>query len=81
MTCVVKGCGNYSAKTRKTEQSYIKYFTFPKDVESAEQWRKACGKNIVNFQSGKVYYLSIYSCIYYYRADSFLTFQTSIYGS
>lgn len=59
MTCTVKGCGNYLAKTRKIGKSNIKYFTFPKDHEIAEQWRKACGKD-VNVQTGKFCYLFIY---------------------
>ena len=55
MTCIVKGCGNYLKKHKKTEGSKIKYFTFPKQIEIAEQWRKACGKDNVNVQSGKLY--------------------------
>lgn len=53
MTCIVKGCGNYLAKTKKTAESKIKYFTFPKNPEIAEQWRKACGKDDVNIKNGK----------------------------
>lgn len=54
MTCVVKGCGNYSSKTKKTAGSKIKYFTFPKNPEIAEEWHKACGKD-VNFQTGNLF--------------------------
>ncbi|KYN26732.1 hypothetical protein ALC57_03899 [Trachymyrmex cornetzi] len=41
-------------KTKKIEGSKIKYFTFPKQSEIAEQWRKACGKDNVNVQNGKI---------------------------
>jgi len=34
MTCNVRGCGNYLAKTKKTN-SAVKYFSFPKDPEIA----------------------------------------------
>ncbi|XP_024884500.1 uncharacterized protein LOC112462755 [Temnothorax curvispinosus] len=48
MTCNVKGCGNYLAKTRKIEGNKIKYFSFPKDPALCNKWRQACGKENIS---------------------------------
>ncbi|XP_025992264.2 THAP domain-containing protein 2 [Solenopsis invicta] len=47
--CAIKGCTNSFRKT-KIKGLMVKYFTFPKDTEFAEEWRKLCrdGINITN---------------------------------
>ncbi|TGZ57000.1 Uncharacterized protein DBV15_10447 [Temnothorax longispinosus] len=48
MTCNVKECGNYLAKSRKIEENKIKYFSFPKDPALCNKWRQACGKENIS---------------------------------
>jgi len=48
MTCNVKGCGNYLAKTKKIKGNSIKYFSFPKDPVFFNKWRQACGKENIS---------------------------------
>jgi len=64
MTCNVRGCGNYLAKTKKTN-SAVKYFSFPKDPEIAAKWREVCGKENINPQYGKLH--TIVMCWYIFH--------------
>ncbi|XP_071652398.1 uncharacterized protein [Temnothorax longispinosus] len=54
MTCNVKGCGNYLAKTRKIEGNKIKYFSFPKDPALCNKWRQACGKENISPKNARI---------------------------